>query len=225
MRYYPAFLDIRDKRCLIVGAGNVGLRKLSLLLKADPLEVLVLDPHPPSDEYSDLMRHGAVVYENRSFHPDDLHGRTLVFAASGSHEENRKVADLCRKAFIWCNIADDPERCSFIVPAHFQTDELMITVSTSGLSPALAKSIREEIESDIGCKYGRLLKVMGRVRPLVLASGNATEMNTKLFRELVRSDLCNALNMDNMERTKDILHSILPKDLHNKIGEIVHGLD
>lgn len=225
MRYYPAFLDLSGRRCLVVGAGRVGRRKLASLLALEagrrPAEVLVLDPGPAAD----LPPDPAVTYEQRAFRPGDLEGRTLVFAAASDPAVNAAVAGLCAQQGILCNCADDPAASGFIVPASASRSGLTLAVSTAGGSPALARMLREELERDALPRYAALAAFMDRLRPLVLGLGQESDANAPLFRSLVRSDLGAALAAGDRDRAAALLRNLLPRELAPHIEELTHGID
>jgi precorrin-2 dehydrogenase/sirohydrochlorin ferrochelatase len=95
MRHYPAFLNLHGRRCLVVGAGEVGLRKVKTLASCHPAEITVIDTAPPSEAMIPLLDDPAVVYNQRPFSDDDIMGRTLVFACTSNAELNARVARLC----------------------------------------------------------------------------------------------------------------------------------
>jgi len=227
MRYYPAFLDLSGRRCLVVGAGRVGRRKLAGLLALDPgrrpAEVLVLDPGPASD--ADLPPDPVVRYERRPFRESDLEGCALVFAASSDPAANAEAARLCAARGIPCNCADNPAASGFIVPASASQGLLSVAISTAGSSPALSRAIREELESDLLPRWAALTALMERLRPLVLDRGLDSDENAPLFRSLVHSDLGAALAAGDRERARAVLRDLLPAELAQRIEELTHGLD
>jgi len=117
MRYYPLYVNLRGKRCLVVGAGQVGRRKIATLAACGPDEVLVLDRDPPAAVVEELAARPEVVFERRGFAPADLDGRFLVIAATDDEALNWAISRECAARGILCNIVDQPEKCSFIVPA------------------------------------------------------------------------------------------------------------
>ncbi len=227
MRYYPAFLDLSGRRCLIVGAGRVGRRKLAGLLALDPgrrpAEILVLDPGLAPN--SGLPHDPMVMYVKRPFREDDLEGRALVFAASSDPAANAEVARLCAARGIPVNCADDPAASGFIVPASASREGLTLAVSTAGGSPALARLLREELEAEVLPRWAALAAFMERLRPLVLGLGQDSDDNAPLFRALVRSDLGAALAAGDLERARAVLGELLPAPLAPHIEELTHGLD
>lgn len=221
LRYYPLFLDLGRARCLVVGAGAVGRRKVDALLEAGVRELMVLDPEPA--ERVLLPEHPALIFEARCFRPDDLSGCALVFAASGSREVNAAVAAACAEWGIFCNCADAPLEGNCIVPVTGRVGEMALALSTGGASPAYARFLREELEAWLHEK-APLATLLGRIRPRLLALERDTMHNTTLFRELVRSGIGAALAAGDLNRCRELLAAALPEELHPGIAEFLDGL-
>lgn len=224
MAFYPLYIRLNERRCLLVGAGKVGQRKLASLLQAAPSEVLVLDPAPPDDELTRLLQHPAARFEQRPFRESDLKGRFLAFIATPDNETNQRIAALCRERGLLCNVADAPDSGDFIVPAQVCQGDLQVAVSTAGHSPALARRIRRDLQEYLGLRYDLFLVLMGRLRPLVLGLGRPTTVNTKIFRALVESPLAEALQNRDLVRARAIVRELLPPELHHAIDEVLHEL-
>jgi precorrin-2 dehydrogenase / sirohydrochlorin ferrochelatase len=225
MRYYPILLDLHDKCCLVVGAGQVGTRKVQTLLSCRPALVRIVDPREPDACWQEVIDQGLVEYHIRSFLPEDLNGCFLVIASTSDENLNWRISRLCTERGILCNIVDQPEKCSFILPAMHNQGDLTIAVSTSGSSPALAKKIRQDLGACFGPEYGRFLKLMRRLRPLVLELGLSTQTNTALFHDLTQSDLLEAIQQNNPQRVLAILRKHLPASLHHHLEEMVSESD
>lgn len=224
MRLYPVFLSLRSCRVLVVGAGRVGMRKITSLCEAEAGDVLVLDPGLTPDGLARLNAIPAVSAYARRAEERDISGRQLVFATTDDAVENKRIAALCRAEHIWCNVADDPQAGSFHVPAKAVTGELTLAVSTGGVSPALAKRIRTEGATWLRETYGPLATVMGRLRPLVLAQDQDTEENSVLFRNVVQSRLGVLLRQGNRAEAAGLLRALLPVALQGHVEELLHGL-
>lgn len=113
-----------------------------------------------------------------------------------------------------CNIADVPDLCTFIVPAVITQGDLMIAVSTGGTSPALARRIREDLETKFGPEYAEMTRIMGELRKqIVKNSGGDSDANKKVFMEIVDSQILSALRNNDMEKAKIILSEILPEEI------------
>lgn len=224
MRYYPAMLDLRGRRCLLVGAGEVGRRKLAVLLDCEPAEVLALDPCPDEDALAEWRGHPAFALARRGFAESDLDGRFLVIAASSDKDLNARIAGLCAERGILCNTISDPEAGSFVVPAHIAMGELIVALSTAGQSPALARALRRDLREYLASRYDALLRLMGRLRPLALELNEPQAENARLFRSLVESPLAGALAARDGDEARRLLAALLPAALHGHMEELLDGL-
>jgi len=220
-RYYPLFLDLGRMKCLVVGAGAVGLRKTGMLLECGVGELLVLDPDLPDRAL--LPEHPAARFEARCFTPEDLAGCALVFAATGSREANAAIAAACAERGIFCNCADAPLEGNCIVPATARAGDVTLALSTGGASPAYARALRKELEDWLQAK-APLAALMGRIRPCLLALGKDTRHNTKLFRALVQSGIEAALAAKDARLCGDLLAAALPEELRPRLAEFLDGL-
>jgi len=223
MRYYPIYVNLHGKRCLVVGAGQVGRRKIATLAACGAAEILVIDRTPPDATCSELVSHPAVAFACRPYAPSDLDGRFLVIASTDDEALNWAISRECADRGILCNIVDQPEKCSFIVPALYTQGDLTVAISTGGGSPALARKIRQGLSEFLGTEYGTLLLLMSRLRPLVLGLGLGTETNSKIFRDLVNSTLIETLECGDAAAAETILRGILPASLHGEAAELVSG--
>ena len=229
MRYYPIFLNLRGKRCLVVGAGRVGSRKIAGLLECDPAEVLVLDPDLPSAEVRALSGHPAVRHERRAFTAGDVAGRHLVFAATSARSVNALVAACCREQGVPCNVADATDESDFLVPARVDSGSLTLAVSTGGASPALARALREDLEKWLGRRYCRLVRLLDKLRPTILALRLGSDADAEIFRALcampLRETLAEALNRADFSQAQAELRKVLPSAVHPFLAEMLHELD
>lgn len=160
--YYPIFLNIRGKKCLVVGGGNVALRKVKALLEHGA-NVQVVSPSL-CPELSQLAEEGAIQALQRSYKAEDLKGSLIAIAATDNAKTNESVAAEARQRGVLVNVVDDPQHSNFIVPSYFRRGDVTIAVSTSGRSPALARKIRSQLEKDFGTEYGQLALLVGEVR-------------------------------------------------------------
>lgn len=225
MRYYPLLLDLHDKTCLVVGTGRVGTRKIKTLLKASPHRIVALDTSCASAEIHELAAiYPALVLHTRPFTEEDLIGVDLVFACTCNRELNQRIASLCKKKHILCNITDAPNEGDVILPSIIERGDLLLALSTSGNSPALCKKIRQELDCHFGQEYEALLVLMGRIRTAVLAIGQDSDDNAACFRALVNSSIIDALKDQDTQKMQDILQTILPAQLHPSIGAMIHDI-
>ena len=199
MKYYPVHLDINNRNCLVVGGGGVGTRKVRTLLACGArVTVVSLEA---SRQLNDLATSGEIKLEERSYQSNDLSGMFLVIGATNDEELNRQISGDADRLNTLCNIADRPEVCNFILPSIVHRDDLVITISTSGKSPALAKKLRKALENQFGEEYGTLLQLMGAIRKKLLRQAHEPEAHKPLFEQLLNSDL---IGMIQENRTDDI---------------------
>lgn len=165
MDYFPIFLDIRSKRCLVVGGGAVAERKSANLLRAGA--DLVLIAPKITDSLLSWKEAGQLTHLPRNFTEADISGSRLVIAATDDTQVNRQIAELAQAQQIPVNVVDQPELCSFIVPSIIDRSPVVAAVSTGGASPVLARLIRSRMESMIPAGYGRLADLCSRFRQRV----------------------------------------------------------
>ncbi|MFW5498701.1 MULTISPECIES: precorrin-2 dehydrogenase/sirohydrochlorin ferrochelatase family protein [unclassified Maridesulfovibrio] len=224
MTYYPIFLKVKNRKCLLVGAGSVGVRKLKSILECDPEQVTVLDTAEAGPEMLEIIRDQRVIFEQRPFCDHDLDDVFIAFACTNNSKLNLRMAELCAEKNILCNIADFPEGSNFIVPSVIRQGDLTLAVSSGGCTPAFTKRIRRELQNIFGPHYAAFITLMGRIRPLVLDLGKETSHNTALFRQLVASPILDELEAGDMERVKEILTRTLPQELVPRIPELIDDL-
>ena len=160
--YYPVFLNLQGKRCLVVGGGEIAGRKVQGLLEAGAVVVVVSPTLTPS--LRTLAEQGVIQYAARPFKDDDVVGCALVIGATNHAAVNDAVCKAARRRDIWVNIVDVPAACDFIAPAIVRRGALQIAISTGGNSPTLAKRIRAQLEQTYGPEYAELLVWLGQER-------------------------------------------------------------
>jgi uroporphyrin-III C-methyltransferase/precorrin-2 dehydrogenase/sirohydrochlorin ferrochelatase len=152
MNYFPMFFDLTAQKVLVVGAGEVALRKVELLMRSGASVLLVApEVHP---ELMSRAVAGSIRLAIREFVPDDLEGVRLVIVATSQRALNRWIANLCESRAIPVNVVDDREASRFIVPAIIDRDPVIVAVGTSGTSPVLARRLRERLEALIPKRIG-----------------------------------------------------------------------
>jgi siroheme synthase-like protein len=173
MRYYPVFLDIAGKPVVVIGGGNIAHQKVVGLLKADA-EVAVVSPEL-NEEMAALKTEGRFRHIDRDYEPGDLEGYTLAFVATDDRSVNATVADEGKARKVWVNAVDDPPYCDFIMPGIAQKSDLIIAISTSGRSPAMARKMREEIEEFLTDDYVAMLELAAEVRAELREQGKLVD--------------------------------------------------
>lgn len=174
--YYPVSLKVKGERCLVVGGGPVALRKARALLRAGARVRAVAPELVPG-----LRAIGA----RRRFRQSDLKNIALVISAADDPAVNLAVSRACRKRGIPVNVVDQPDLCTFIVPSVVRRGPLTIAISTAGLSPALSKGIRKEIERLYPARFAALVRRLGAERRRLMRLLPPSRERTRLLKGLV----------------------------------------
>jgi precorrin-2 dehydrogenase/sirohydrochlorin ferrochelatase len=193
MRYYPIFLDLRGRRCVVVGGGRVGERKVQALLRAGA-SVHVISP-TVTPRLALLAARKKIHLTPRAYRPADLEGPArprirsprgvlLVFAATNSTETQKAVRKHAEEIGALVNAADDARESDFIVPASFAQGDLLVAISTSGASPALARRLRRQLQLTLGHEYRSYLQFLREARKQVIKTVSDEAQRAKIFRQL-----------------------------------------
>ena len=181
-RFYPVFLSLEGRTCLVVGGGAVGERKVRELLKyGDSIRVISRDLTP---WLAERLAEGRLVLAGSEYSKAHLDGADLVFAATSDMEVNRAIAGDARACGLWCNMATDPGLGSFIVPSVVRKGPLCIAISTGGSSPAAAKAIRLKLDRDFGREWERFIGFLGLLRETFKSKGIVDSDAGKIYTEI-----------------------------------------
>jgi precorrin-2 dehydrogenase len=208
---YPVNLVLDGQPCLVVGGGRVAVGKVRGLLEAgarvtvvaleiDPaLTALAAEVNPEDDPVLTIVR--------RAYRRGDAVGSRFVIAATGDPEVNQAVYDEADAAGIWINAADDPARCSAVLPARVRQGRLLVTISTGGHSPAVASWLRERLAAEFGPEYDQLIGLLGEARKEVQAQGLGTEELD--WRRALDSGILDLVRAGRLEAAKERLRACL----------------
>jgi len=203
LKYYPVFLDISGKRCVIVGGGRVAERKALRLVSCGADVLVVARKTTPLLE--EMRRAGKILLVDEDYARGALDGAFLAFAATNDAAVNRQVALDARAAGAMTNVADALDRCDFIVPSVMERGDLTIAVSTDGRSPALAKKIRKELEAIYGEEYSELLRIMGELRAKIIARGDSSEENRDRLEAALYSEIIDCIRAGRKEEINALI--------------------
>lgn len=159
-------VDLRGRECLVVGAGKVAADKLAGLLHHG-VQIEVVSPRAVQS-IRDQARAGTIQWHQRRFVPDDVRGKFLAVAATGSPRINQAVFRACAAKGVLCNSVDEPEHCHFFYPAVVRRGPLQIAISTGGCSPALAARLRRELQRQFGPEWSAWVEHLGQLRRQML---------------------------------------------------------
>ena len=208
MKYYPVFLDIRDKKCVIVGGGEVAARKAERLLDCGAKVFIIspqLTPELTALKEKDIISHIATEYTG-----DLINGAALVIGATDDEKTNAAISLDARNKGISVNIVDDPQKCDFILPSLVQRGDLAITIGTGGKSPALARRLREELEAKYGKEYETLLNILGNLRAKMVKNEG---IGKDWFESLLAEGILDSIKEKSVEKVKKTVHEITGEEV------------
>ncbi len=214
MKYYPIFLNLQGKLCVVVGGGRVAERKVQGLLRAGA-KVKVISPRL-TKRLVRLKEQGKIISHLRNFRAADLQNAYLAIAATNDHSVNEKVYEQAMKQKIPINVVDDPKHSSFIVPSLVKRGDLILAISTSGKSPALARFLRRKLEKDLGPEYSYLGKFLGVLRRRLLSSPIESKERQRIFGLLASERSLDLIRQKKWRAWEVYLQSILGDDFSFK---------
>jgi siroheme synthase-like protein len=191
MRYYPVYVDLKDRAALVVGGGAVAEGKAEQLIAAGARVRIV--SLTLGARLQELAEGSLIEYRRGAFADSDLDGVALVISATDSPEVNEAVAQAAARRGLLCNVVDQPSLCSFITPALVTRGDLQISVSSSGGSPALVQRVKREVAALIGEEYGALLELAAELRLEVRRRVKDFERRRALLHAFVESEALDLL--------------------------------
>ena len=208
MRYYPVFLDIRDKICVIVGGGEVALRKAERLLDCGA-KISVISPKLVP-ELAALKDKGLIYHVDAEYSGDLIDQAVLVIGATDDEKTNARISEDARGKGIPVNIVDDPQKCDFILPSIVQRGDLAITIGTGGKSPALARHLRKELEKQYGKEYEIFLNILGILRTRMEKNAG---VGKDWFDALMVAGILDSIKARDIKKVKEIVKNITGEEV------------
>lgn len=206
MRYYPLFLDISRRLCVVVGGGNVAERKVERLLACGASVEVVAQKLTPT--LAAFAKEGRIVHRATDYAEVLIRGAFLVIGATDNDAVNGRISMDARALGIPVNIVDEPARCDFILPSIIERGDLAIAVSTGGKSPALAKKLRMELEDAYGQEYAILLRIMGELRERIIADRRPSAENRERFEAVVSSRILDHIRAGQWKEVKALIKEL-----------------
>jgi precorrin-2 dehydrogenase/sirohydrochlorin ferrochelatase len=160
--YYPAFLDVKNRPCVIIGGGQVAEGKIALLLECGA-RIKMISPEV-TEAVKRMADAGTLLWEKREYREGDLEGAFLAIAATDDNSVNREIAREAGKRNVLLNVVDVTPLCTFIAPSVVKRGDVTVAISTGGLSPALARKLREELQVSPALDYADLASMISEVR-------------------------------------------------------------
>jgi precorrin-2 dehydrogenase/sirohydrochlorin ferrochelatase len=220
MGYIPIFLDVRGRRCVVVGGGEVAARKVESLLAAGA-RVTVVSPNLTAPALAAAVEREMVEHIARAYRRGDIAGCALAYAATDDRDLHRALADEARELGIPLNVVDVPELCSFIAPAVVKRGALQIAISTGGAAPAFAARLRRELEKQFGIEYAIALAVLGAARRRLHGGELDPAARMRRLKDLAESRLLDAIAAHDLAE----VDRILAAHLGNGVNLAALGVD
>jgi len=210
--YFPLLLNLKNYPCLVVGGGNVALRKVTSLLNFN-IKPTVLAPGL-CRPLTELQRKRKIKVIKKNYSKEYLNNFKVVFCATDNKEVNKAVRKDCTEKNILLNVADMPELCDFILPANVKRGDLTISVSSQGVAPFYAVEIRKKLDHIFPSYYEDTIELAGKFRKLVLRDKKLkpVKLREKAFKNFFMIDWKKVLANEGKKKINDYMNKIL-KDL------------
>jgi precorrin-2 dehydrogenase / sirohydrochlorin ferrochelatase len=220
MKYFPIYLNLKDKNILVVGTGHEAEPKVLQFLEAGAQLKLVSETRPAYINNFYIFKN--FTFEQRAFTESDLDNIWLVISTLGNNERslNEFIFNTATSRNILCNVVDVTELCSFIFPAIVSQGDISIAISTSGTSPALAQNLKKKISDLVGPEYGLLANILGERRKELLEKIPHKKERSELFHRLVNSDAIVLLKQNKRIEAETLISNIIEEELENILTTI-----
>lgn len=204
MAYFPMFVDMTERECLIVGGGNVAYRKVIVMLDfgakvtvvaediCDELRKLTIDDIASEDKTGSYTanKENRITFIKRRFERKDCDGMEMVIAATDDSAINHEIAEYCKANGIMVNVVDQKADCSFIFPSYIKEKNLVAAFSSGGNSPVLTQYLKGKEQEILTPFLGELNEYMGQIREKVIAQYDTEAERKRVFKEI----LCAAID-------------------------------
>lgn len=206
--YYPVYLNLAGKRCVILGGGTIAQGKIAALRDAGA-RITVISPEA-TDGIKRAAQRGDVTFEQREYHVGDLEGAFIAVAATNVWHVNRQIYEEAEERGVLLNVVDDPDQCTFIAPSIVRRDPITLAVSTGGASPALARKMRETLAEAPALKWADLAGALGRARRVI--KEKRTVIDPTRWQCVITEDLLKLVQEGHEDQAVEIILAQLQDD-------------
>jgi uroporphyrin-III C-methyltransferase / precorrin-2 dehydrogenase / sirohydrochlorin ferrochelatase len=219
MQALPLFFNIKNRHCVVIGGGEVALRKITLLLKVDAdVTVIAPDLHADLQILFDAKR---IKFLAKNFEQSQLQGACLVIAATDDEATNIAVSQTAKALNIPVNVVDSPELCTVTFGSIIDRDPVLIAVSSAGNAPVLARYIRTKIETMLPASYGRIAAIAGEFREQVKAKFATTQARRIFWEGVLQGPIVERVLAGQEKAARDLLQDLIDdKDTADSKGEV-----
>ena len=205
--FFPIYLNLTGKRVIVIGGGDVAERKVASLSRTGA-EIIVISPDLTPNLLS-VAESNVIDWKKRNYVCGDCSGAALVLCATNDPRISRKVWEEATEKGILVNTADQPSLCDFIMPAVVRRGELAVAISTGGVSPALAATLREKLSEMLGPEYEELLEILSRARPEIQRRFQDERDRKALHYRILDSNLIVLLKRQDRQGAERLLREII----------------
>ena len=206
--YYPVYLNLAGKHCVILGGGTIAQGKIAALRDAGA-RITVISPEA-TDGIKRAAQRGDITFEQREYEHGDLEGAFIAVAATNVWHVNRQIYEEAEALGVLLNVVDDPDQCTFIAPSIVRRDPITLAVSTGGASPALARKMRETLAEAPALKWADLAGALGRARRVI--KEQRTVIDPSRWQCVITEDLLELVQKGHEDQAVDIILSQLQDD-------------
>jgi uroporphyrin-III C-methyltransferase/precorrin-2 dehydrogenase/sirohydrochlorin ferrochelatase len=214
MRYFPIWTDIQNQNCLVIGGGDIALRKIILLKKADAKITCISKTCLPEIE---KLADEVII---REFNDNDIDSQKLVVCATDDKNLNAEVAKICYAKNIFVNVVDSPELCSFTMGSLVDRSPIAISISSAGAAPVLARIIRAKLESTIPNAYGKLASIAATFRDSVKAKFKNLEDRRYFWEKVFSGVIAEKIFSGKEDEAKNDIQNLLSNTQDSETGEV-----
>lgn len=218
MDYFPIFINIEQKPCLVIGGGDIAYRKINLLLKANA-QVTCVSPLC-CDGVEQLAQDKKINLFKKDFELSDIDTQILIVSATDDAVLNAQVSGLAKEANIPVNVVDSPDLCSFIMPSIVDRSPIIVAISSAGKAPVLARLIRAKLESTIPNAYGKLATLAGNFREQVKAKFDNIEDRRYFWEKAFSGVVAEKVFVGKIDEATADLQAQLDDSTDSDIGEV-----
>jgi len=219
MQALPIFYKINNRHCVVIGGGDVAMRKVSMLLKADA-DVTVISPEI-CHELQELVTAKKIKYARSNFEIKQLDGSCLVIAATDDEAVNKAVSIAAKEQNILVNVVDAPDLCTFTMGSIIDRSPVVIAISSEGNAPVLARYIRTKIETMLPAGYGRIAAIAGEFREQVKAKFATTQLRRRFWEDVLQGPMVERVLAGQEKAARELLQDLIDdKDTAASKGEV-----
>ncbi len=212
--YYPVFLDLQGRRCVVIGGGHIAQRKVTTLLSYGA-RVTVISP-AVTPRLAAYAKQSKIRHVRRRLCPSDLQGAWLIYAATDEQTINQLVARVGLRRRIFTNVVDQPHLCSFIAPAIMQRGAVTVAISTGGASPVMAKRIRNTVARAIQREDVAMVQLLASLRPLAKARLQQPSERKRYFEQLVKGKTYTLVRSGSLRAARRTARELLERSADSK---------